>query len=132
MNKKIVYLVGPMSNVDNYNHDLFNLAEKVLTEIGFVVISPAKLSVGLPYEAYIDYGHVSIRHCDFVYELPESLKSSGATLLKLSAGMANKPVYNNLQNIPGSMYVDKKPFVHVLSEHQEAIDTYRKAIMFNA
>lgn len=130
--RKIVYVIGPMANVENYNHELFNLAEKILIKLGFVVLSPARLPLGMTYKAYMEFGLTSVRLCDFIYQLPESDKSRGATLEKLTAQIMDKPVFCKLQNITPMMYTGEKPFTHLLIEQQEMIDNYRTTIMFHA
>lgn len=115
-----------MSHVKNYNHDLFNLAEDILKKLGFVVISPAHLPINLSYEAYLDFGQLSVSHCDFVYQLPGTDKSRGASFLKLTAEIKKTPVYCNLSSIPAMMFEDNKPPVYALTEQQDEIDKYCK------
>jgi len=43
MDKKTIYVAGPMRGYDNWNYDAFNAAERMLESRGWRVINPANL-----------------------------------------------------------------------------------------
>lgn len=57
---KAIYIAGPISGIKNYR-EKFQAREQALKEEGYeIILNPAKLPEGLPYEAYmpICYGMI--------------------------------------------------------------------------
>lgn len=121
--KRSVYVVGPMTGIKNFNHGLFNEAEKVLSSLGFAVISPAKLPIGLAYKDYLSFGLLSVNVCDFIYCLPGWQNSSGAKLEINAADCIDKKVYESLSDIPGHLF-SSKPLSFKLDELQKQLVTF--------
>mgnify|MGYP001194661752 CR=1 FL=1 len=54
MDKKTIYVAGPMRGYPNWNYDSFNAAEKVLSTLGWRVINPANLDANYEETADLD------------------------------------------------------------------------------
>lgn len=75
--QKTVYLAGKITG-DPYFYSKFLAAKKQLTAAGFLVMSPAELMQGFPYEAYKPINKAMIDACDTVCFLPDWTNSEGA------------------------------------------------------
>ena len=75
----VAYIAGQISdNIDRYQYD-FADAEQVLEHLGYVVLSPAWLPVGLhKYEDYMEIGKKMLKAADVVFFLEGWEKSKGA------------------------------------------------------
>jgi len=95
--RRVVYLAGPMSGIDGWNHAAFNqAAEKIRSAHGFFVINPAENFNGitsLPYKNYMALSTVQVSICDEVCFLPGWEKSRGANFEMLLAIMLKKDVF---------------------------------------
>lgn len=91
MSKKSVYIAGPITGVAKY-WEAFEAADDELHGLGFVVISPARLPLGLRNEQYARINMASIDAVDVVLFLPGWQKSAGATLEKAYCDYIGKPV----------------------------------------
>ncbi len=78
-NKKVVYLAGPITDVDRYWVQ-FEEAEDRLTAQGFAVLNPAKLPAGMTPEQYMRICFSMIGCADAVFFLTGWRDSKGATL----------------------------------------------------
>ena len=78
---KIVYLSGAITGNENYKHD-FSVAETYLTQMGYIVVSPAKLdelsNEKLSYEQYMRVCYSLIDICDIIFMVSGWQKSKGA------------------------------------------------------
>lgn len=79
MSKKVVYLSGPITGVENYQ-EAFERAEEMLAEAGFTVLNPAKLPKGLTNEQYMRIDLAMIDAADVVYFLPGWENSKGSVM----------------------------------------------------
>lgn len=132
MTTKVVYIIGAMSNRENYNHALFYRVEKLLTAMGFVVINPANLPIGMDYIKYMNFSIASVTSCDFLYKLPNSDDSHGVLLENTLANSFSKPVYESFNAVPAEFFKSKPPEC-MLSNMQKYIDEYQQqAIKINA
>ena len=79
MSKKVVYISGPITGVENY-WEAFEAAMDNLSGLGYVVLNPAALPQGLTDEQYMQIDMAMINVADAVYFLPGWENSKGATL----------------------------------------------------
>lgn len=77
--KRIVYIAGPITGVEDYREAFFDAAED-LSRLGYTVLNPAVLPDGLTYEQYMTIDFAMINVADAVYFLPGWENSRGATL----------------------------------------------------
>jgi predicted dienelactone hydrolase len=76
--KPVVYISGPMTGLENYNHAAFNQLASELAERGYIVLNPAILPLGLTDAAYMDIGIAMLRAADVVALLDGYQHSKGA------------------------------------------------------
>lgn len=76
--KKVVYISGPMTGMPNFNHDAFNAKAAELTEMGYIVLNPAMLPVGLRQSQYMDIGMAMVRCATHIVLLDGWERSDGA------------------------------------------------------
>lgn len=98
MSKKSVYIAGPITGVTKY-WEAFEAADDELHGLGFVVISPARLPLGLRNEQYARINLASIDAVDVVLFLPGWQKSKGATLEKAYCDYIGKPVVFSIDEL---------------------------------
>lgn len=77
--KKVVYIAGPISGVENY-WEAFEKAEDELQAAGFIGLSPSRLPWGMTREQYMRICFAMIDSADAVLFLPGSYVSEGALL----------------------------------------------------
>ena len=77
--KKIVYIAGKITGDPNYK-EKFDRAEKYLLDLGYVVLNPTILPVGLNHNSYLQIGLTMIDAADAIYMLKSYMDSLGATL----------------------------------------------------
>jgi len=78
-----VYISGPVSNIENYNREAFQLAEDYLQSLGHFVINPTKEVQPDAKKTWIDYMRIDVGlllRADAIYMLPGWQKSKGAKL----------------------------------------------------
>ena len=98
-NGKIVYLSGAITGNENYKHD-FSVAETYLNQMGYIVISPARLdelsSEKLSYEQYMRVCYSLIDICDCVFMVSGWQKSKGANAeLSYAKSLGKKVMYQD-------------------------------------
>ena len=90
----VVYLAGPMNNVAEFNRPAFNEVEKELQrDKKYIVINPAKLPIGLNYDAYMPICFAMIAAADMLCLLDGWQHSPGAKLEKRYAEYRGLPIY---------------------------------------
>ena len=97
---KIVYLAGAISGVDDYA-DKFRFWESVEREKGNIVLNPAKLPEGIPYESYMPICLAMIMAADEVAILPYSDTSIGVAAEKAFAAAMGKKIRRHVKRIAG-------------------------------
>lgn len=75
---KVAYIAGPMTGIKDYNKPQFNFAEKSLKELGFTVLNPASMPLGLSQAQYMDICFAMIRSSTHIYMLYKWEESLGA------------------------------------------------------
>lgn len=85
-----VYIAGPMTGIEEFNHPAFERAEEHLRDLGLETWSPHRAFGGdttLPRAAYIEVGIRKLLDCDAIYLLKDWQRSEGA---KLEAAVARE------------------------------------------
>jgi hypothetical protein len=80
---KRVYVAGPMTGLKDRNYPAFAAETARLRALGYEVISPAELNVGVEHEGWeacMRRDIAAMLTCDIVQLLPGWLKSRGATV----------------------------------------------------
>ena len=76
--KRTVYLAGKITG-DPYYRSKFYDAEKVMQDLGFIVVNPAMLpSDGFTYEQYMRMTSAMLDECGSICLLPDWKESNGA------------------------------------------------------
>ena len=88
----IVYISGPISNIENYNRPNFEDAARKLSYMGYQVISPMNNPKGLTEAQYMAISMVNLPLADLVVELPNAEHSKGAMAERALAEKLNIPV----------------------------------------
>ena len=90
---KKIYISGPMTGIKNFNHPVFNAAEKLLKTYGFLVINPARHPIGLKHEQYMKYAMLDVENADALVLLP-GFESSRCSLAEIKSAIElGKNVY---------------------------------------
>lgn len=76
----VVYIAGRMRNLKDFGKKKFMAAEKRLQKAGYVVLNPARLPDGMPYERYMPICLSLVEQADAVYMLDNWESSEGAQL----------------------------------------------------
>lgn len=88
-----IYIAGPMTGIPDYNRPAFHEAEKLLNDLGHVVINPARLPTGLDKNSYMPICTAMIDAVEAVCFLPGWMGSEGASLEYLYARHQGKTIY---------------------------------------
>lgn len=89
-NKDIVYIAGKIAGDENYR-EKFKLAQTKLEAKGFIVLNPAELPEGMPYESYMKIGFAMIDMSNIMYMLKDYKDSPGANR-ELTRGLNAKHI----------------------------------------
>lgn len=89
--KKIVFISGPITGVDEYR-EAFEAAEDDLSALGYIPLNPARLPEGMSEAAYMRICLAMIDSADAVLALPGSLDSVGANIEQTYSRKTGKPV----------------------------------------
>ena len=104
INRRHIYIAGPMRGRPAFNYPAFNEAEKYLTDAGWLVENPAKIGkmFGTPEQIYSDPNLLArvikfelevVSSCDAIYLLPGWEKSEGARKELVHAITTGQDVY---------------------------------------
>jgi len=101
-----VYVSGPMTGIEQFNHPAFAAACEVLQQAGYEVESPHLAPELESWEAYIRYDLELLLGCDAIAMLPGWEQSRGARLERLVAEALGLPVWyiDEGRIIPASLY----------------------------
>lgn len=91
-----IYISGKITGLEN-PEEIFNKAEKILTEQGFEVVNPMKLNHSNHDKSWEEFMKVdlhSLLHCDSIYMLKNWHKSKGARLERIIAKELNMKIYH--------------------------------------
>lgn len=98
MEKKVVYIAGPITGVENYR-EAFEKAEAELTARGCIPLSPAHLPEGMTKAQYMRICFAMIDSADAVLLLPGSIRSPGALTEYTYCNYIEKPVALNNEEL---------------------------------
>lgn len=96
----IVYLAGPISEVENYWKP-FEEADDILHSLGVVVLNPARLPQGMAKRDYMMLCLQMIDTADVVLLLEGWDRSDGATLERDFCRYVGKPIAHNIYEARG-------------------------------
>lgn len=101
MQKKVIYISGPVTGVDRY-WEAFEQAEEDLIGLGYIPLSPAHLPQGMTNEQYMRINFAMIDSADAVLFLHNWLTSAGARLERDYCHYTGKPAveYDRGPEIP--------------------------------
>lgn len=88
--KKVIYIAGPITGVAKY-WEAFEEAEELLTELGYIALTPSRLPQGMTNEQYTRIDFAMIDSADAVIFLPGSQDSRGASLELKYCNYTSKP-----------------------------------------
>ena len=84
-NNMIVYLAGKMTGESDLGREKFGKAAQLLKAVGYTVLNPAVLPVGMPKEKYMPICLAMIDQADIVYFMDDWQESEGATFENMYA-----------------------------------------------
>lgn len=93
MKKKVVYISGPMSGLEDMGRAAFAAAHQRLEELGFAVLDPAMFPLGMTYAAYMRMSLALLSEADAIVMLPGWECSKGARAERAYARAVQMPVY---------------------------------------
>jgi hypothetical protein len=91
--KVILYLIGPMTGVKNFNRPSFNYWARRLRKAGYCVINPAELPAGWTWKKYMARAKRDLSKADGIAFLDGWMDSAGAQMeAKWAAARAMAPM----------------------------------------
>jgi hypothetical protein len=102
-----VYVSGPMTGIEQFNHPAFANACEILRLAGYEAESPHWAPELESWEAYMRHDLALLLRCDAIAMLPGWEHSRGARLERLVAEALGLPVWyiDECRIIPASLYV---------------------------
>lgn len=96
----IAYIAGPIKGNKNYRK-IFNEAERIIREKGFIPLNPANLPEGMPEEKYMPICLSMLEAADAIVLLPGYDESRGATIEEYYAHYQHKLIvpYKSIVNL---------------------------------
>lgn len=91
--KLTIYIAGKMTGLPDLGREKFNAAEQDLRLLGYNVLNPACLPVGLPSEKYLPICLAMLEQADAIYLLNNWKDSPGAQLEKAYAEYQGKDIF---------------------------------------
>lgn len=77
--KPVIYISGKMRGLEDYGRAHFEAAENMLTSLGFIVLNPAKLPIGMADHKYMPICTAMLEAADCILLLNNWADSKGAT-----------------------------------------------------
>ena len=96
--KKIAYISGAITGNPAYL-DQFRYAEEHLKALGYVVLNPTTLPVGMPHERYLPINDAMIGVCDEMFLIPWWENSSGVAHEIETAKSLGRPLHELPKNL---------------------------------
>ena len=90
MEKKVIYIAGPVTGVKNY-WEPFEAAEDLVSGLGHIALTPTRLPKGMTNAQYMRICFAMIDSADIVLFLPRWEDSEGATLEHYYCEYTKKP-----------------------------------------
>lgn len=85
-----VYIAGPMKGKPDLNRPAFMQAARELEALGYKVLNPATLPMGIPEAKYLPICLAMVEACDVIALLPGWEASGGATIERAFADYQGK------------------------------------------
>lgn len=105
---KTIYLAGQITG-DPYYKKKFLMAETLMTQAGYAVVSPAYLPAqGLEYEAYMRIGAAMLAECSAICLLPDWIHSPGAMRECIEAKARGKEIILFSDLYPDGLITEKE------------------------
>ena len=98
MSKKVIYISGPITDVDRYK-EAFEAAEAAIIAKGHTPLTPAVHPVGLTNGQYMRMCFAQMDCADAVLFLPNWKQSSGARLERLYCQYIGKPCIDDVDQL---------------------------------
>lgn len=122
--KKVVYIAGPITGVENY-WESFDEAEEQVTGLGCIVLTPSRLPEGMENTQYMRICFAMIDSADAVLFLPGWGRSEGATIEHAYCEYIGKPTCyykNGARNLLGhNTYPDEVALAWLKHDLEEAL-----------
>ena len=98
MEKKKIYISGPMRGIEQHNRPAFTAAREMLDALDFEPVDPSLFSITssviyLNDEDWLQIDRLILKHCDAIFMLPGWQESEGASLEWADAVELGLPVY---------------------------------------
>lgn len=77
--RPVIYIAGKMRGLEDYGRAHFEAAEKMLTALGFIVLNPSTLPIGMADHKYLPICMAMLEAADCVLLLNNWADSKGAT-----------------------------------------------------
>lgn len=92
-----VFISGPITKNENYKSE-FSYAEKILKELGHIVINPSFLPLGLDHHQYMHMCFAMIDICDIVV-LIKGWENSQGSNMEFSYALNGKKIVTTLEKL---------------------------------
>ena len=90
--KPVVYLSGKMTGLPDFGRAIFHDAQKRLEAMGYRILNPAWMPLGMDYEQYMRVDFAMLDICDMIVLLPNWTDSKGAKAELAYAQNLNKDI----------------------------------------
>ena len=105
---KSIYIAGPITGIQAYK-GRFTEAEERLTRMGWAVLNPARLPIGLEPDRYMPICMALLQAADAICLLPGWDKSRGAKLERAFADYQGKEIFEGVGDVPSLIWEAATP-----------------------